>query len=87
MYRTSSSESKVLSAHPFQCIMVSMLDTLALYREFETQSGQTKYNESDVHCFSAKYVAFRIKSKDSLTWNQNKLSKWSNRSTPGELLQ
>ena len=54
MYRTSSSGSKVLSAHPSQCIMVSMLDSLALYREFEPQSGQTKYNESDVHCFSAK---------------------------------
>ena len=75
MYRTSSSESKVLSAHPSQCIMVSMLDSLAVYREFEHQSGQTKYNKSDVHCFSAKYVAFRRKSKDSLTWNQNNLSK------------
>jgi hypothetical protein len=75
MYKTSSSESKVLSAHPSQCIMVSMLDSLALYRESEPQFGQTKYNESDVHCFSAKYVAFRRKSKDSLTWNQNNLFK------------
>jgi hypothetical protein len=75
MYRTSSSESKVVSAHPSQCIMVSMLDSLAVYREFEPQSGQTKYNKSDVHCFSAKSVAFRRMSKDSLTWNQNNLSK------------
>ena len=44
MYRTSSSESKVLSAHPSQCIMVSMLDSRALYGKFESQSGQTKYN-------------------------------------------
>ena len=75
MYRTSSSESKALSAHPSQCIMVSMLDLLALYRKFESPSGQTKYNKSDVHCFSVKYVALRRKSKDSLTWNQNNLSK------------
>ena len=75
MYRTSSSESKVLSAQPSQCIMLSMLDSLAVYREFKPQSGQTKYNKSDVHCFSAKYVALGRKSKDSLTWNQNNLSK------------
>ena len=71
MYRTSSSESKVLSAQPSQCIMLSMLDSLAVYREFKPQSGQTKYNKSDVHCFSAKYVALGRKSKDTLTWNQN----------------
>jgi hypothetical protein len=75
MYRTSSSKSKVLSAHLSQCIMVSMLDSLAVYREFEPQSGQTKYNKIDFHCFSAKHVAFRRKSKDWLTWNHNNLSK------------
>ena len=77
MYRTSSSKSKVLSAQPSQCtcIMVSMLDSFAVDREFEPQSGQTKYNKIDFHCFSAKHVAFRRKSKDWLTWNHNTLSK------------
>ena len=67
LYRTSSSKSKVWSAYPYQYIMVSMLDSLVDYREFEPQSGQTKYNKSDVHCFSAMYLAFRRKRKDSLT--------------------
>ena len=66
-----------MSAHPSQCIMVSMLDSLAVYREFEHQSGQTKYNKSDVHCFSAKYVALRRKSKDWLARNQDNVSEWS----------
>jgi hypothetical protein len=48
-YCLMCSESKALSAHPSQCIMVSMLDLLALYRKFESPSGQTKYNTSDVH--------------------------------------
>jgi len=86
-YTTSSSKSKVLSAHPHQCIMVSMLDSIAVYRGFEPQSGQTKNNKIDFYCFSAKHVAFRRKSKDWLTWNQNNMSKWNNMSTRGQLFQ
>ena len=87
MYTTSSSKSKVLSAHPHQWIMVGMLDSIAVYRGFEPQSGQTKNNKIDFYCFSAKHVAFRRKSKDWLTWNQNNLSKWNNMSTHGQLSQ
>ena len=63
-----------------------MLDSIAVYRGFEPQSGQTKNCKIGFCCFSAKHVAFRRKSKDWLTWNQNNLSKW-NMSTRGQLFQ
>jgi hypothetical protein len=52
--------------------MVSMLDSLAVYREFEPQSGHIKYNKSDVHCLSAKYV----KADPIISLETNLLSPW-----------
>ena len=56
-------------------VMVSMLDSSAVDRGFEPQSGQTKdYKEIGMCCFSAKHAALRRKSKDWLARNQDNMS-------------
>jgi hypothetical protein len=44
-------------------VMVSVLAPSAVYREFESQSGQTKDYKIDVCCFSTKHAALRRKSR------------------------
>ena len=56
-------------------VIVSVLASSAVNREFEPRSGQTKDYKIGICCFSAKHVALRSKSKDWLTWNQNNVSK------------
>jgi hypothetical protein len=51
-------------------IMVSVLASSAVDREFEPRSGQTKDYNIVICCFSAKHAALRRKSKDWLTWDR-----------------
>ena len=56
-----------------QCIggvMVSVLASSLVDREFERWSGQTKDYNIGSSCFSAKHVALRRKGKDWLSRNQ-----------------
>jgi hypothetical protein len=41
--------------------MVSVLASSAITREFETRSGQTKYNVIGTCCFSAQHATLRGK--------------------------
>ena len=52
--------------------MVSVLASSAVDRGFESGPGQTKDYNIDICCFSAKYVAFKSKSKDCLARCQAK---------------
>jgi hypothetical protein len=53
----------------------------------EPRSGQTKYYEIGICCFSAKYASLRRKSKDWLARNQDNVSEWGDMSTRGLLFQ
>ena len=67
--------------------MVSVLTSSMVDHGFEPRSGQTKDYKIGICCFSAKHAALRRKSKDWLAQNQNNVSKWSDMSTCGLLLQ
>ena len=54
-------------------VMVSM-HMLPLSAGFESRSGQIKYYEIGICCFSAKLATLRSKSKDWLAQNQNNVS-------------
>jgi hypothetical protein len=58
-------------------IMVSVLASSVVVREFESQSGQTKDYKTGICCISNKHVALRRKSKCWLARNQNNVSEWS----------
>ena len=62
-------------------VMIGVLDSGAVNRGFEPQSGQTKNFKIGMCCLSAKHASLRRKSKDWLTGNQNNVSKWSDMST------
>jgi hypothetical protein len=62
-------------------VMVSVLTSSAVDREFESRSGLTKDYKIGICCFSAKHAALRRKSKDWLSRNQNNVSEWSDMST------
>ena len=68
-------------------VMVSVLDSSAVDREFEPRSGQTKDYKIGIVCFSAKNTTLRSKSKNWLARNQNNMSEWSDMSTCGLLFQ
>ena len=51
-----------------------LLDSGAVDRGFEAQSGQTKDHNIGSCCFSAMHAIFRIKSKDWLFRNQDNVS-------------
>ena len=68
-------------------VMVNVLVSSAVDREFEPQSGQTKDYEIGICCFPAKHAALRRKSKDWLARNQNNGSERSDVSTCGLLFQ
>jgi hypothetical protein len=55
-------------------VMVSVLASCAVDREFEPRLGQTKVYEIGICCFSAKHASLRSKSKDWLARNQNNVS-------------
>ena len=66
-------------------VMVSVLTSSAVDREFESRSGHTKDYKIGICFFSAKHTALRRKSKDWLARNQNNVSEWSDMSTRGLL--
>ena len=66
--------------------MVSVLVWSAVDPGFELWSGQTKYYEIGICCFSNKHAALRRKSKDYSVQNQNNVSE-SDMSTRGLLFQ
>ena len=57
-------------------VMVSMLASSAVDRGFEPQSGQSKFCNIGICCFSAKHAALRRKSKYWLARNQDNVSEW-----------
>ena len=61
-------------------VMICVLASIAVDREFEPQSGQTKDYDNGICCFSANRVALRRKSKDWLARNQDNVSEWSDMS-------
>jgi len=67
--------------------MVSVLTSSVVDRGFEYQSGQTKDNEIDMRCYSAKNTSLRRKSKDWLLRNQDNVSEWGDISIRGLLFQ
>ena len=68
-------------------VMVSMLTSSAVDREFERRSGQTKDFKIGICCFSAKHAALRRKNKDWLARNKNNVSERSDMSIIGLLFQ
>jgi hypothetical protein len=68
-------------------VMVSMLSSSAVDREFEHRLGQTKDYKIGICCFSTKQAALRRKSKDWMAWNQNNVSEWNDMSTHRLLFQ
>jgi hypothetical protein len=57
-------------------VMVIVLASSAVDREFEPRSGQTKDYKIGMCCFSADHEALRRKSKDWLDRNQVNVSEW-----------
>jgi hypothetical protein len=58
-------------------VMISVLASSAIYRGFESRSGQTKVYEIGICCFSTKHAVLRMKSKDWLARNQDNVSEWT----------
>ena len=54
-----------------------MLASSAVYRGFESRSGQTKDYQLVFVAYNAKHAELRKKSKDWLARNQDNLSEWS----------
>ena len=71
--------------HRIGVVMVSVLASSAVDREFEPRLGQTKDYKIGIRCFSAKHAALRRKSKDWLALNQDNVSEWSDMSIRGRL--
>jgi len=59
------------------------LDSSAVDRGFEPQSGKTKDYTIGIGYFSAKHAALRRKSKDWLVRNQDNVSEWGDMSICG----
>ena len=68
-------------------VIVSVLASSVVDREFEPRSGQIKNYEIGICCFSAKHAALMRKRKDWVAWNQNNVSEWSDMSNNGLLFQ
>ena len=79
------SRGNINQKHRIGGVMVCVLASSAVDREFESQSGQTKNYKIGIYCFSAKHAALRKKSKEWLARNQNNVSEWSDISTRGLL--
>ena len=68
--------------------MVSVLASSAVHRRFEPRSGQTKYYNIGICCFSVKHAAFRRKRKKKrMGRNQDNVSEWGDMSIRGLLFQ
>ena len=67
--------------------MVSVLVSSAVYRVFETRSGQTKDYLIGIFCFSANHAALSRKTKDWLAENKNNVLEWRDMPTRGLLFQ
>jgi hypothetical protein len=67
-------------------VMVSVLASGLLDREFEDQSDQNKSYNIGIRCFSAKHTPIRRESKYWLARTQY-VSEWSDMSTRGLLFQ
>ena len=57
-------------------VMVSVLASSAVDREFEFRSGQTKDYKINICCFTTNHAAFRLKSKDWLCSESANVSEW-----------
>ena len=68
-------------------VMVSMLASSSVDREFESRSGQTKDYKIGICCFSAKHAALSRKSKNWLSGNRDNVSEWGEMSSRGLLFQ
>ena len=68
-------------------VMVNVLASSVVNRGFKTMSGQTKYYNIGMCCFSAKHAVLRRKSKDWFARNQNNVPEWSDMSIRGLLCQ
>ena len=75
------SRGNINQKHRIGGVMVSVLASSVVDHGFEPRSGQTKNYKIGICCFSGKHAAFRRKSKDWLTRNQNNVSEWSDIST------
>ena len=56
-------------------VMVSILGLNVVECVIEALSGQTKYYEISICCFSAKHTAL-LRSKDWLAYDQDNVSDW-----------
>ena len=68
-------------------VMVSVLASSVVYREFKPRSGQTKDYQTGICCFTAKHAALRSKNKDWLARIQDNVSEWGDMSFRGLLFQ
>jgi hypothetical protein len=68
-------------------VMVGVLASSKVNREFQSQLGQTKDYQIGICCFYAKHAALRRNSKDWLAWNQDNVYEWSDMSISGRLFQ
>ena len=68
-------------------VMISVLASSAVDREFKPRSGETKDYEIGICCFSAKHAALRRKRKDWLVRNQDNVWECSGMSISGLLIQ
>jgi uncharacterized protein YutD len=68
-------------------VMVSVLASSAVDREFESRSGQIKDYILGICCFSAKYAALSRKNKDWFSGNEDNVSEWGEMSIHGLLFQ
>jgi hypothetical protein len=75
--------------HRIGDVMVSVLESSSVDREFELRSGQTKDYEIGICFFCVLHATLRCKSKAWLTRNQDNVSEWSGSdiSTRGLLFQ
>ena len=68
-------------------IMVIVLSSRAVVREFKSRSSLIKSCEIGICCFSAKHATLRSNSNDWLARIQDSVSEWSDMSTSGLLFQ
>ena len=68
-------------------VMVAVLASSAVDREFEPRSGQTKDHIIGICCSSTKHAALSRKSKDWLARNQENVSDWGDMSIRRLLFQ
>ena len=68
-------------------VMVSVLTSSAIDREFKPRSGQPKNHKIGICCFSDKHPPLGRKSKDWLARNKDNVSEWGDMSVRRLLFQ